>query len=321
MKTQQFKQLLKRYLDESASKAERYIVDIWYHSFDRDHSGIVPGIENSSIEYETGQRILSKIQTSNHRKGWYSWQTLRVACSILLISTVSLFFLLKPKDHSGQTAVIFKTLPGQTKKILLRDSSVVWLNANSTLEIAASYSEKNRSVKLSGEAYFEVTHDPQKPFFVAAGPLTTKVLGTTFNVRAYPASRFSKITLLTGKVWVTVKAPGKRTGGVILTPNQTLQYDLLSHHAKTQNKESSIDQKAWTTGKLIFDDTSMDEVKEILKESYGLNMQVISKKLNSRRISGEFRLDDQPEYIIKTLCKLIHAKYTINGKTIYIQSK
>ncbi|RZK41739.1 MAG: DUF4974 domain-containing protein [Pedobacter sp.] len=321
MKIRKFRSILSRYLNHSATNAEKFIVDSWYRSFDKNQDKTVPGIENSIEESQTRQRILNGLMPLQHPKIWYRNPLLGVACGLLLLSGIAFLFLSKPKPHQLEQPIVFQTLRGQTKKIILSDSTVVLLNANSKLELAANYADTTRSVKLIGEAYFEVKSNPKKPFLVETKNLTTKVLGTSFNVRSYLSSRYSKITLLTGRVWIGIKEANEKTPTeVILNPNEILRYDHQLHQSSTTNEQSSVDQKAWTLGRLIFNNTPMDEVREILYESHGLEIQLSSGKLDNARIYGEFRTNDKPDYIISTICKLINAKYTVNGKKVLIQS-
>ncbi|MES2457515.1 MAG: FecR domain-containing protein [Bacteroidota bacterium] len=319
MKERQLKKLLRKYGDHSASDAENYLVDSWYRSFDLDKSETVPGIVNPGDEIQTRQRILSGISKEDPKQIWYRSPLMAVACTMLIFLTAALIFQLNLRKQSAAQVLVFNTLQGQTKKILLSDSSVVWLNGNSRLEIGASYADSNRTVKLAGEAYFEVTHNPKKPFLVETQHITTKVLGTTFNVRAYQNSRFAKITLLTGRIWVKIKET--QIKGVVLNPNQMLQYDQISHQSMVTNEQASLDQKAWTLGKLKFSNTPMEEVREILFQSHGLQISLDPGALSHARIYGEFKVNDDPEYIIRTLCKLIHAKYTLNGKMVMIRNR
>src|SRR5690606_4938670 len=87
---------------------------------------------------------------------------------------------------------------GVALHIVLPDSSSVWLNSGSSIRIWASYNQQNRSVELNGEGYFDVQHDKNRPFYVAAKDVKVKVLGTTFNLSAYEADEEVKTTLVEG---------------------------------------------------------------------------------------------------------------------------
>src|SRR5690606_22571909 len=95
--------------------------------------------------------------------------------------------------------------PGERKSIQLPDGTKVMLNAGSTIHIAADFNATSRQLTLVGEAFFDVVHNAEKPFIIHTGAMDIKVLGTVFNVRAYPGDKTSETSLLKGSVEVTLK--------------------------------------------------------------------------------------------------------------------
>jgi transmembrane sensor len=315
------KRLLTRYHEGTANNAERFVVDRWYDSFGSDAQ--VPGIENEEEAEETGHRIFNRIGLWKTVKPWYYRQGFQIACSVIMISAVLLFLYGRQTQHSTiANPIVYQTAKGEARKILLTDNTTIWLNADSRLEILPAYAKGKREIRLTGEAYFEVKHNPEQPFIVHAGELTTNVLGTSFTVQAYQKSRFARVTLLTGKVWVKVTHPGPgKPSGAMLLPDQSLQYD---YHAKTitkTNVASSASSKAWIDGKLIFDSTPMPEAAEILSRAFGFHINLDGSKFNNCRIYGQFNMTDRPEKVIRIICKMIGASYTMQGNQVSIKGE
>lgn len=312
---------MKRYDRDKASDAERFVVDRWYNSFDND--GQIPGLEDERSADETGLRIFSRIELWKRTRPWYEHPGFKVACSIILISSLLIFIQLRQYSNKTNTApIVYQTLTGQTKKIMLKDSTSIWLNAGTRLEILPDYAKGKREVKLEGEAYFEVRHDPQQPFRVQTGELTTNVLGTSFTIQAYKKSRFARVTLLTGKVWVKLNqtAPGK-SAGTMLLPDQSLLYDDVTQLTFKTTVASSAASHAWIDGNMVFESTPMAEAAEEISRVFGLHISISGTQLNNSRLYGQFSRNDRPEKIIQMISKMIDADYTILGNEITIRPK
>ncbi len=311
---------MNRYHQDTVSPAERFVVDRWYDSFD-DSGQNVPGIEDERIAGETGERIFNKIPLWKMAKPWYSRPGFQMTGTAAVAALLLLFLYLRPYSP-GSPPVVYQALKGETKKILLNDSTRIWLNSGSRLEILPDYAKDKRAVKLEGEAYFEVNHNAAKPFLVYAGELTTNVLGTSFTVQAYKASRFARVTLVTGKVWVKITHPKPGKGrGALLLPNQSLQYDYHSKTMAKTNVTAAASSKAWIDGKLIFDNTPMPEVAEILSRALGLKVKLQRSNLDTCRIYGQFDRNDNPEKVVNMICKLISARYILHGNEVEINGK
>lgn len=117
-----------------------------------------------------------------------------------------------------------KNAAAEHKQVQLEDGTRVWLSANSNLSYPEHFRAGNRKVQLEGEAFFEVAHDAEHPFIVSAGPVQTTVLGTSFNIEAYGAKNKTRITLLSGKVSVSLQADKNNQQAIIL-PNQQVVID------------------------------------------------------------------------------------------------
>ena len=202
---------------------------------------------------------------------------------------------------------------GSKTKLYLPDGTLVWLNAGSKMSYAQDFGINERSLNLSGEAYFEVTRNEEIPFKVHTEELDVKVLGTKFNFRNYKDDLEAKVCLLEGKV-----ALNTRQKETILHPDQQALLD------KKTGKLSVSDTKAaysaeWTNDRLYFDEILLSDIIKELERSYDVKITVADDTLNTIRFYGNFRKREQSiQEIMNVLSSTDKMTYTINGKNIVI---
>jgi ferric-dicitrate binding protein FerR (iron transport regulator) len=208
----------------------------------------------------------------------------------------------------------FSTAPGKIISITLPDRSKVLLNSGSSLFY--SYPEKDegkRLVRLAGEAFFEVTHDPKRPFVVESDSLKTTVYGTSFNVRAYKNEGNIAVAVSSGKVGVQTHT----TNAVFLLPNQQAVYNK----AKAQMlsvKIASKDIHAWDQGILIFEQTPIKEVFSALSRRFDIPFSTSAMVSENCKLTARFENQSLTQ-ILKTLRTAMNIKSDqING-TIYVE--
>ncbi|MGC6479641.1 MAG: FecR family protein [Flavobacteriaceae bacterium] len=172
---------------------------------------------------------------------------------------------------------------GDRHHVMLPDSSQVYLNAGSRLRYSKDFGTETRSVHLVGEAIFEVYHNPDKPFTVQTAKLKVQVLGTRFNLRAYPQDKTVETTLIHGKVEVY---PNKALP-VELKPAQKAVFDI-------QTKKISVEEvitdheEAWRHGRMIFKRTPLEQVIGDFERYYNKNIQIKSQHLYAYEYTGSF---------------------------------
>ena len=211
--------------------------------------------------------------------------------------------------------------------VLLYDGSKVTLNAGSRISYEASFSGNNRVVYLTGEAFFDVVRNPQKPFLVYANELVTKVLGTSFSVKANKFDKQVVVEVKTGKVSVSAQKgfdeKADKFKGLILTPNQKVVYDReVAQLTKSLVAEPIIifQEKEEQKMDFNFDDTPANEVFEVLENAYGIHIIYDVDLLKNCPVTAP--LSDQNLYKkLKIICKAIEAQYELIDGQIIIQSK
>jgi transmembrane sensor len=202
------------------------------------------------------------------------------------------------------------TAPGEKLQFTLPDGTRVWLNAVSELEFPVKFGSGDRLVKLSGEAFFDVERDPDRPFKVVAEGTVTTALGTSFNINTKTSGGVN-ISLFTGKV--KVEAPWVAEG-VFLEPGRELQY----HRKEERVTVSGFDLKqvkGWKEGRLIFSEASLPEAVRMLEEWYGVTISLHREGEVEWRYSGEYQ--NQPlDNVLNSMAYIQKFKYTIAGNKV-----
>jgi len=202
---------------------------------------------------------------------------------------------------------------GGQYQVVLPDGSKVWLNASSSLRLPLNIaSGGERRVELKGEAYFEVTHDPQRPFTVVSARQTVSVLGTHFNIKAYPDETDIKTSLLEGRVRVTAG-----TQRVVLAPGQQAQ--LTDHIAVTEvNTEDAI---AWKNGYFHFDDERLEDIMRSVARWYDVKVVFEEESLKEETFGAVTTRFASISALLRVMEQTGNVKFQIENKTIRITAK
>jgi len=205
---------------------------------------------------------------------------------------------------------------GQTFKIKLSDGTMVWLNAGSRLRFPQHFSNSpsSRMVFLEGEAYFDVTPNKHKPFIVHAADLDIKVLGTQFNVSAYPTDKDIKTTLVEGAV--NVYETDMPEHGLKLRPSYQATYNKLDHQLNTAEVNTEV-YTSWMQNKLIIDHLKFPEILKKLERMHNVTIHNKAEELNVEIYKGEFQ-NESIETILNTIAISTPFNYEINGNTVSI---
>lgn len=207
------------------------------------------------------------------------------------------------------------TAAGGEYSFVLSDGTRVWLNAESELEFPVDFVGKERVVRLKGEAYFEVERDEDFPFIVEAGDTRTRVLGTSFNVKAYEEDEAVSTTLLTGKVELSsVRGEGN---AAILTPG--MQGTWMKTGGEIQVRKVATDKvMAWREGLFLFDNEKLSEVIKILERWYGVSFVYDKAKDKEHVFSGSFSKDEPLNGILDILTYAGGPKFKMVGNVVEV---
>jgi ferric-dicitrate binding protein FerR (iron transport regulator) len=206
---------------------------------------------------------------------------------------------------------------GTKSTIVLSDGSKIWLNADSKITYPESFTGRTREVYLSGEAFFEVTKNPQQPFIIHLSKGTVRVLGTSFNIRAYDNERVIETSVATGRVaFIPAPAAGKQRDTIFLTPNNKVHYSVNDDQVKVA-PTAAVEDKAWTEGKLIFKARTLEEIAIELERNFGKKVVFVDEAPKYYRLTGAFENNSLDE-ILFYLSKSKNFNYTITNTELLI---
>ena len=342
MNRQSFAILLNKYLNGNCTSKEQKIVEQWYDLLEE-----VPNSEWNiqDLEEKLWQKI--KGQTIGNNRIVEETISLRfwkrksfmvgIAASILLFlgifawkylptGALERYILIEQNIPKGMLEI--QNLSNQAKKITLEDGSKVTLQPQSKLSYPEHFNTDKREVYLTGEGFFEVQENPQKPFFVYTGNITTKVLGTSFYVKNFDGIKKVEVEVVSGRVSVYEEEndqtkTNKQNNGVILLPNHKVTFFAESNLFVTNIVANPIIQTSKIQDTKVFfefDDTPMSEVLKKLREAYGLEIIVENEIMNNCILTAD--ITNQHLYTkLDIICAAVGATYEVKGTTILINGK
>lgn len=343
MSKQHFRTLLRRYRTDDCNPQERRLVEKWFSMLDGEPS-VRTESENQQLEDKMWRAIQQRqgeverpIRPLMVRRRW------RAAAAAVVLLGLGWLAYNRLNQNSGGLAIDSPAvqLPtgvvtrlndtSETMEFTLSDGSRVTLAPRSRLEYPEVFESARREVTLTGEALFQVTRNPQQPFFVNAGEVTTKVLGTSFRVETGENNRSVQVSVLTGKVSVfqreaaNEQSRDKIKNGVILTPNQKVVYTPASHSFETSLVEQPRvvipERDAPATEKPIvafaFEDATMATVVGKLEKAYGIEIILENEELGNCLFTAD--ITEQPLFTkLDLLCASLNATYEVRGTKILI---
>jgi len=326
--------LFKRYLDNTCSQKELEEFFTYVHKAEHDdllrqlikkvYNDLKTGGSNTTYVNENGRLVLTepiwpdrhedevKIKKPRpHVKYVVAALTVIVAGTLWIIQGTN-----KVKDKTTQVSSLTKkaTNRSESKFLLLEDSTQVWLNAASSLEFPDQFDGKKREVFLSGEAYFDVKHTDKIPFIIHTGTISTTVLGTAFNIKAYPGQKNITVSVSRGKVKITRKDGWEAT----LTKGQQLKLKEDGQEAVEKNIPAEMI-AGWQQGNLAYDDEILDDIIADMQRIYNINIRISNQSVAQLKISTSFKREIGIEQALQVLCKLTDTELTQKDGIYLIQ--
>lgn len=335
MKYNNVKKLVRKYLDGSSTRAEKYVLEVLLSLLENSDKSIHPTLDDKTIN-SFQKRVILKVQKDQNKQrfpfsklvGW------SIAASILLISTVAFVSLtnqqhkeeekfkwVKSKDKASSLLeiqqaskmLVEKTPIRQTKVVKLPDGSSIALNANSKVEILADYGKNGRKVKLVGEAFFDVKPNPDQPFYVYSDNLRITVLGTSFNIKAYHGQEEISIAVRTGKVRVDLE------NGMTDFLEKAEKLVFHKHHNKLEKRGETIDKIAsWKDGQDLLEDCSFKMLSNTLYNNYGIYLHSDVESVKNNLFNITIRTNRNLEDTLNQICAMLGRKYRKEGEKIII---
>ena len=286
-------------------------------------------MEKAGISFPQAAETARSVSTGKRKRilvaSFFSLALFIVAFSLWMGKNVQKSTVSHSKKYSEVSSPV-----GSKTKLLLPDSTVVWLNAGSKLTYNEEFGTMNRNVTLVGEAFFDVKKSTT-PFIIHANTVQIKVLGTAFNVKAYPDEKTTETSLLRGRVEITLdKRPGEL---YILKPNEKLVVANEPNVQKTIAPErkqpiaviesinhindSTIVETSWVHNELIFEDETFSDIARKMERWYGITIEFSNEQIANERMSGTFTTETIQE-ALTALQYSTKFQYSVKGTQITI---
>ncbi len=235
--------------------------------------------------------------------------------AILLVG----FFLFRPVDEQLPVEKQIVNAPhNKVISVILPDGSKVWLNAGSVFKYPKAFSAKVREVELvEGRAFFDIKHKDHHPFVVKTNNLNVTVLGTSFDVRSYKREGTTKVSVVTGKVGITIPSQPSKPAIMLVAKEEVTINPTTKYIVKEPVRETVVD--LWCKSELVFDQENLNNVFKAIEKKYKTKITVEDKKLLNEQITitlGNQRLDT----IMQILSFTKHFNYKMaNDSTVVVK--
>jgi transmembrane sensor len=298
-------------------------------------------------DYPLSKDQFERGEISSKSRIMFSNRTKILFVSFLLLLSAGIFFgkVFFDKQVSlsaNNSNNNISTKPGSRTQIKLPDGTLVMLNADSKLTYPDNFLGNTREVNLEGEAFFEVTHNPEKPFIVHTKLMDIRVLGTVFNVRSYADDNISEASLLKGSIQVTLK--NRKDEKIMLVPNEKISVsnlpvldsiekdtlittsesaDILNQPSVSidkveyDTKDKTANEVAWTQNKLVFNNEDFEKIVLTLERWYGKQIIIKDDRLKGQRFTGKFK-NESLEQVLKAFQLSYNFKYKTENNIIII---
>ncbi|MBN1819918.1 MAG: FecR domain-containing protein, partial [Prolixibacteraceae bacterium] len=242
------------------------------------------------------------------------------AVAVLVLSVGTLIYLgINRKNPNTETQQLVFTEIELPKTIILPDSSVVTLNKETEIFYPEVFSGASRNVEIIGEAFFEVTPNPQIPFIIKAGNTQIKVLGTSFNVYAYPASETVEVVVETGKVQVSgFETEKQNPEDVFLEPGEKATFNKKDKKLSKQ-KNNDPNYNSWKTYSLVFKESKLSYVIDVLEKTYHVEIQAENPEIENEVLVAEF--NNKPiEFILDVIRLTFNLELSVEDGRYILKS-
>ncbi len=306
------------------------------NSWQRLNARLQQEITSELVIPKTKQRSLP----AQLRKYW-----MPVAASFIALVLLSAYFLTSWSSNTRVAAndsklLEMNTMPGSRSKTVLPDGTQVWLNSDSRITYNAEFGKFKREITLTGEAFFDVTHNERIPMVVHARSVNILVKGTAFNVRSYLDARDVETSLIRGSVELSTDAEPEKK--ILLKPNEKISIEAEPmapagrqtpktvdpvvpfekryriDRLKESHISNTIPEVSWIENKLVFDNEPFSAIIAKMEKWYNAEITLTNDSLASKKFSGEFEKENLTE-ALNALQFINHFEFEIKGKQVFIK--
>ena len=300
--------------------AEKQLLEEWYNANQDQPVEIPASFANNETELE--KRLLARIRqkaemdkiaapvhrvrTLTTRRWWAA------AAAVLLLISAATYFFNSKSDSRNQYAVtdstrayqIVSASPGEIKKVVLPDGSLVWLNSASSIRYPITFNEKERVVNLSGQAWFDVQHADHVPFLVHSASFTTSVLGTAFDIKDYPGEHNKTVSVQRGKV--KVQAGDK----LLATLEKGKQVRVTSGNTVHLQSVDTSAIAGWKQGELIYNDETLESIIADLQRVYKDSVVINNTGLTNIKATSTFNKRIGMQQALALICNITDSHFS-----------
>jgi ferric-dicitrate binding protein FerR (iron transport regulator) len=322
MQDTEFDKLIDLYLKDQLSIEEKFKVEEWLrHITDERAFDALTDLERDDSQRKTHEELMSRIKPAKNTEGSFfivnmrPW--LKIASCVVLMGILIFAFSNRLKEifNIQQYASVSNTT-GHITKSILSDGSIVWLKGNSKLTYPLKFKGNLRNVDLEGEALFEVAKDAAHPFIIHCGILTTRVLGTSFNIKH--TSNKIEVNVLTGRVFLS----SVNAAAVTLHPHQRAVF-YESKKTITQIAHPVLEVASLTKGTeydMFFNDATVGDVLQRVEKKFEVKINCENSKLGNIRITADFT-DQSLVNTMNMICEALNLDYKINERSVTVTDK
>jgi ferric-dicitrate binding protein FerR (iron transport regulator) len=326
-------QLVKRFMMGKLSVSEEKILLDWidqspqhedlFRKEQKRLSLIVSETQDTNVD-EQWRQLSVKIQSkrtvrNDHLKHMLFRLRIPAAAALIIFALIGYLILDRDRAEQGSFTALTETIStpcGERTSFLLPDGTKVSLNSDSKLMFPKEFSENLRQVELSGEAFFEVTPNKEAPFIVHTAALDVRVLGTAFNVEAFPGTSHVNTTLVHGKVILEREVDHQTTTLAEMNPYDRVVFSVDNQEVRIQ-KQTNLEQYiGWKDGKLVFLNASITEVAKKLELWYNVSVQIQGEDLKKSHFTATFTNET-----IEQVLRLLSISYPFGYRIEQINEK
>ena len=310
--TYNVKELAHKLKQGTISADEKAWLDTWYAGFN-DEEVLLSASKYQNPE-QLRKSILSKITAQMEtpgqpaRKVFTLWRNIAAAAAVVLLVTFAALYknqVLEVIDPAKQVDLV--TAPGKHRQISLPDGTRIWLSPDSRISYPDKFRTKERLVTLEGEAFFDVVHDEDHPFVIQSGQLKTVVLGTSFNVKAYPDQIISEVTVISGKVAVQEHNLPKSQQAIMVL-NQRALYNKADRSLIKENYPNASKFLSQRTGLFSYDGASLQTVVDDLSHQYGIRIN-LTPDITQNGFYGHINTNEPIDKTFNKLCAVMDLRW------------
>lgn len=302
----------------AAYRQEYKSLSSYFQSEETEQEDAMPLFEKIKARIENPES--ADIPLSKSRFG--NWYRIAAILALCICSFGGYQLYTKRINSQAESALVWKEIstPSRlTSKITLADGTIVTLNSETQLKYPVQFKGAQREVYLSGEAFFDVKKDAAHPFIIRTEKISIKVLGTTFDVKAYKNDPHTEATLITGAVQVSINnLPEKQ---ILLKPAEKFSFQHQAKNAGDAPLYSIVPlndtETSWMNHKLVFKNETFDVLANSLSRWYGLQLIFKNESLKNSRFTGFFEKENISQ-ALKALQLIEPFRYKIQDKTVYI---